>query len=83
MRAIIEAGHLFIAQPPLYKVKRGHSEQYLKDERALEDYLVDAGLDGATLTLANGEARAGADLRAIVEEARAAAPTARRPALAL
>ncbi len=71
MRAIIENGHLFIAQPPLFKVKRGQSEQYLKDERALEDYLVEAGLDGATLTLANGEARAGADLRALVEEARA------------
>ena len=71
MRAIIETGHLFIAQPPLFKVKRGQSEQYLKDERALEDYLVEAGLDGATLTLANGEARAGADLRALVEEARA------------
>ncbi|HEY6521976.1 MAG TPA: DNA topoisomerase (ATP-hydrolyzing) subunit B [Roseiarcus sp.] len=71
MRAIIEAGHLFIAQPPLFKVKRGQSEQYLKDERALEDYLVEAGLDGATLTLANGEARAGADLRALVEETRA------------
>jgi DNA gyrase subunit B len=71
MRAIIENGHLFIAQPPLFKVKRGQSEQYLKDERALEDYLVEAGLDGATLTLGNGEARAGADLRALVEEARA------------
>jgi DNA gyrase subunit B len=71
MRAIIENGHLFIAQPPLFKVKRGQSEQYLKDERALEDYLVDAGLDGATLTLASGEARAGADLRALIEEARA------------
>jgi DNA gyrase subunit B len=71
MRAIIEAGHLFIAQPPLFKVKRGQSELYLKDERALEDYLVDGGLDGATLTLGNGEARAGADLRALVEEARA------------
>jgi DNA gyrase subunit B len=71
MRAIIEAGHLFIAQPPLFKVKRGQSEQYLKDERALDDYLVEAGLDGATLTLGNGEARAGADLRALVEEARA------------
>jgi DNA gyrase subunit B len=71
MRAIIENGHLFIAQPPLFKVKRGQSEQYLKDERALEDYLVDAGLEGATLTLARGEARAGADLRALIEEARA------------
>jgi len=71
MRAIIENGHLFIAQPPLFKVKRGQSEQYLKDERALDDYLVEAGLDGAALTLGNGETRAGADLRALVEEARA------------
>jgi DNA gyrase subunit B len=71
MRPIIENGHLFIAQPPLFKVKRGQSEQYLKDERALEDYLVEAGLDGATLTLANDEVRAGADLRALIEETRA------------
>jgi DNA gyrase subunit B len=71
MRQIIENGHLFIAQPPLFKVKRGQSEQYLKDERALEDYLVDAGLEGASLTLVSGEVRAGADLRALVEEARA------------
>jgi DNA gyrase subunit B len=71
MRPIIEAGHLFIAQPPLFKVKRGQSEQYLKDERALEVYLVEAGLDGATLTLANGEMRAGGDLRALIEETHA------------
>ena len=71
MRPIIENGHLFIAQPPLFKVKRGQSEQYLKDERALEDYLVDTGLEGASLTLGKGEVRAGADLRALVEEARA------------
>ena len=71
MRQVIENGHLFIAQPPLFKVKRGQSEQYLKDERALEDYLVDAGLEGASLQLASGEVRAGADLRALVEEARA------------
>jgi len=71
MRQIIENGHLFIAQPPLFKVKRGQSEQYLKDERALEDYLVETGLEGASLELAGGEVRAGADLRALVEEARA------------
>jgi DNA gyrase subunit B len=71
MRPIIENGHLFIAQPPLFKVKRGQSEQYLKDERALEDYLVEAGLEGATLRLASREARASADLRALIEEARA------------
>jgi DNA gyrase subunit B len=71
MRQIIENGHLFIAQPPLFKVKRGQSEQYLKDERAMEDYLVATGLEGATLTLAGGEVRAGADLAALIEEARA------------
>jgi DNA gyrase subunit B len=71
MRPIIENGYLFIAQPPLFKVKRGQSELYLKDERALEDYLVEAGLEGASLELAHGEARAAGDLRALVEEARA------------
>jgi DNA gyrase subunit B len=69
MPEVIERGHLFIAQPPLYKVKRGSSEQYLKDSKALESYLVDAGLEGSTLVLADGTERAGADLRAIVEEA--------------
>jgi DNA gyrase subunit B len=71
MRAVIEAGHLYIAQPPLFKVKRGQSEQYLKDERALEDYLVGQGLEGAMLRLHSGEQRAGPDLAALVEEARA------------
>ena len=71
MRQVIENGYLFIAQPPLFKVKRGPSEQYLKDERALDDYLIDTGLEGASLRLASGEVRAGADLRALVEEARA------------
>ncbi len=45
MRELIERGYLYIAQPPLYKVTRGKSEQYLKDERALEDYLIDTGLE--------------------------------------
>jgi len=70
MRDLIERGHIFIAQPPLYKVKRGSSEQYLKDERAREDYLIAHGIDGAVLRLATGEERAGADLRGLVEEAR-------------
>ncbi|MGI6246708.1 MAG: DNA topoisomerase (ATP-hydrolyzing) subunit B [Pseudochelatococcus sp.] len=70
MPELIERGHIFIAQPPLYKVTRGKSQQYLKDERALEDYLIEVGTDGAVLKVASGEERAGADLRTLVEEAR-------------
>jgi len=70
MRDLIDRGHLFIAQPPLYKVARGKSEQYLKDERALEDYLIASGLEDAVLRLFSGEHRAGQDLRALVEQAR-------------
>ena len=69
MPEVIERGHLYIAQPPLYKVKRGSSEQYLKDNKALENYLVDTGLESSTLVLADGSERGGQDLRAIVEEA--------------
>ena len=71
MRPIIEGGYLYIAQPPLFKVKRGASELYLKDERAMEEYLVAGGLEGAALRLSDGEVRAGADLAALVDEARA------------
>jgi DNA gyrase subunit B len=70
MPALIEGGHLYIAQPPLYKVSRGKSEQYLKDERALEDYLIETGLEDSVLKLANGSERGGRDLRALVEDAR-------------
>ncbi|MGB3867803.1 MAG: DNA gyrase subunit B, partial [Xanthobacteraceae bacterium] len=70
MPQLIEAGHLYIAQPPLYKVTRGKSEQYLKDERALEDYLISTGLDDCSFQTASGEVRAGHDLRALVEDAR-------------
>ncbi|MBN8968040.1 MAG: DNA topoisomerase (ATP-hydrolyzing) subunit B [Rhizobiales bacterium] len=71
MPSLIEAGHLYIAQPPLYKVTRGKSEQYLKDERALEDYLIETGLDDCVLRLASGEERRGRDLQTLVEDARA------------
>jgi DNA gyrase subunit B len=71
MREIIDRGHVYIAQPPLYKVSRGKSEQYLKDERALEDYLIDTGVEGAVLKLGSGEERAGQDLRAIINDSRA------------
>ncbi|MDP8998143.1 MAG: DNA topoisomerase (ATP-hydrolyzing) subunit B [Pseudomonadota bacterium] len=69
MRELVERGHLYIAQPPLYKIKRGQSEQYLKDNGALESNLIDVGLEGTTLALADGSERGGVDLRAIVDEA--------------
>lgn len=70
MPELIEAGHLYIAQPPLYKVGRGRSEVYLKNEAALEDYLVQQGVDGAALRLGSGEDIVGNDLARVVEEAR-------------
>jgi len=70
MPSLIEQGHLFIAQPPLYKMSRGKSEQYLKDDRALEDYLIASGLEEAVFRLATGEERAGEDLARLVADAR-------------
>ncbi len=70
MPELIEGGYLFIAQPPLYKVARGKSEVYLKDQAALENYLIEQGLDGAALHLGDGTVITGADLRRVVEEAR-------------
>jgi DNA gyrase subunit B len=69
MPEIVKAGHLYIAQPPLYKVAKGRSEVYLKDNDALERYLVDAGLGNRVLET-NGGARSGDDLAALVEKAR-------------
>lgn len=69
MPELIERGHLYIAQPPLYKVARGKSSQYIKDEAAFEEFLIDTGLDETVLELAGGEARAGEDLRQLAEEA--------------
>ncbi|MSP52458.1 MAG: DNA topoisomerase (ATP-hydrolyzing) subunit B [Alphaproteobacteria bacterium] len=71
MRPMIEAGYLYIAQPPLYKIKRGSSEVYLKDEIAFERSLIDAGIEEAVLVLGekNGAQRAGRDLRDLVENA--------------
>jgi DNA gyrase subunit B len=68
---IIKGGHLFIAQPPLYKISRGKSEVYLKDNPALEDFLVGAGTANTLLTTAAGP-RTGADLAALVDHARKA-----------
>uniref|UniRef100_UPI0026367D30 DNA gyrase subunit B n=1 Tax=Sphingomonas bacterium TaxID=1895847 RepID=UPI0026367D30 len=69
MPEIIEAGHLFIAQPPLYKATRGRSEVYLKDDAALDEYLVENGVASTSLDSPSG-ARSGADLRDLVEHAR-------------
>ncbi|PRD37131.1 UNVERIFIED_CONTAM: gyrB [Trichonephila clavipes] len=71
MPAIIEGGFLYIAQPPLYKVSRGKSEVYLKDQAAFEDYLIEQGTDGAVLRLGDGTEIAGADLGRVVDGARA------------
>ncbi len=82
MPEIIERGYLYIAQPPLYRSKRGNSEVYLKNDRTLEDYLIDAGLDDTVLIMHDGNQRARDDLRAIVERARTVrallSPLARR-----
>ena len=55
MNELVERGHLYIAQPPLYKIKRGKKEQYLKNEAALQNYLLEEGTDNMTLTLDGGE----------------------------
>jgi len=70
MPELIENGHLYIAQPPLYKVSRGRSEVYLKDQAEMDDYLVQQGIEGAVLRQGNGEEISGQDLVRIVDEAR-------------
>ena len=69
-RELIERGHIYIAQPPLYKATRGRSELYLKDEEALEDYLLEGGLEDAVFKTRNGAEHAGHDLLAILQQAR-------------
>jgi DNA gyrase subunit B len=69
MPEIIEGGHLYIAQPPLYKVAKGRSEVYLKDDPALDQYLVDAGIGAMVLETAGGP-RSGEDLRSLADHAR-------------
>ena len=70
MPELIEGGYLYIAQPPLYKVSRGKSEVYLKDQTAMDEYLIEQGIDGAMLRQGNGEEISGNDLRRVVDEAR-------------
>jgi len=70
MPELIERGYLYIAQPPLYKVKKGHGERYLKDEAELEEYLIEQGTGETVLTLHTGAQRAGGDLLEIIDRAR-------------
>ena len=70
MPELIENGHLYIAQPPLYKVSRGKSEVYLKDQAAMDDYLIQQGSDNTLLRQGNGEEISGQDLKRVVDEAR-------------
>jgi DNA gyrase subunit B len=88
MPEVIERGYLYIAQPPLYKASKGKSSRYLKDDPELESFLVEEGLDGAELDLADGERRAARDLDALVATSRNAKATverlaARAPAFAI
>ena len=69
MRPLIEAGFLYIAQPPLFRAKRGQSEVYLKDQRELDTYLMEAGLKDAVLVQDEGAQIAGADLQEVVARA--------------
>jgi DNA gyrase subunit B len=66
---LIERGHLYIAQPPLYRAKRGESLQYLKDDRELESYLITSGVKGARMELGDGQQIAGDDLHQLVDRA--------------
>ncbi len=70
MPELIEGGYLYIAQPPLFKVARGKSEVYLKDQAALDEYLIQQGVEGAVLRLGTGEEIVGQDLARVVDDAR-------------
>ena len=67
LKEVVERGHVYIAQPPLYKVRRGKQEQYLKDEDALDAYLTNLALDGAAIDLSSGDSISGEVLERLIE----------------
>jgi DNA gyrase subunit B len=69
MPELLERGHIYIAQPPLYKASKGKSGRYLKDESEMQAFLIDQGTDGEVLVLGSGEQITGEDLRRLVREA--------------
>ena len=72
MPELIERGYIYIAQPPLYRIKRGNSrERYLKDDRAMDDYLIETGVEEVEVTLHDGKVFRSAELRKLAERARA------------
>jgi DNA gyrase subunit B len=71
MPELIERGHIYIAQPPLYKVSKGKQHRYVKDQAEMDAYLIEEGCSDATLETGSGEVRAGMDLQALVREAKA------------
>jgi DNA gyrase subunit B len=83
MPELIERGHLYIAQPPLYRAKRGNDERYLKNDAALEDYLLDKALAEARLTYGDGRAFAGDDMAGELAWLREAAGNLRRLSAAM
>ncbi|WP_373087944.1 DNA topoisomerase (ATP-hydrolyzing) subunit B [Sneathiella sp.] len=70
MPELVEKGYLYIAQPPLYRVARGKSSVYLKDQKAMDDYLIEQGIEDVVLELSSGEQRGGQDLVALISNAR-------------
>ena len=70
MQPLVQGGHLYIAQPPLYKIKRGKKERYLKDEHALDDYLLESGCKNLTLYTSDDRLITGDDVVAVVDQIR-------------